>query len=482
MNPQVENAGEEMREGEEAPPRGTLVMAALRWLIILALGGAATYTVGRVYDLWGSVVAKKALYRCPMHVAVVSDRPGACNICGMDLQPIEGAAQSTKAFVCPWHPDYGGDAAGECEVCGEALVRNPHRIPGLAPVSIDSTRSQQIGVRTASVRRKRIGARVELAGVIALDERSLTRVQTRFAGFLESVAVTETGATVRKGQPLASLFSNDIYLAQAELLHAMSALQSASSNEMKEVHRSIVQAARKRLSLLGVPEADIAALEKSRKAERLVVVRAPVSGTVLYRGAIAGGFVQPGTELFTLANFSRVWFIADVPESEAPRVSRGRRAAIRFAAYPTRVFSAQVAFVLPIADPAARTIKVRFELANPKGLLRPGMFGRASFETKSPEVLVAPSEAIIDTGELRYAFVALPNGRFEPRRVVTGAADGVYVHVRSGLEEGDRVVTSAAFLIDSESRLRAAAASMAPARDGGRADAPARGAAHGGRP
>ena len=178
-------------------------------------------------------------------------------------------------------------------------------------------------------------------------------------GWLETVAVTETGVQVRKGQPLATLFSNDVYLAQTEFVHALRSVESAPSKEMAEVHRSLADAARKRLAVLGVPAIDIEAVAKTRKAERLVVVRAPVSGRVLARNAFPSAFVQPGTELFTLADLSRVWFVADVPESEAVQVRRGQHAEIRFPAYPTRVFSARATFVYPLADSSARKLAVR---------------------------------------------------------------------------------------------------------------------------
>ena len=470
-----------LHEGEEAPPPGVRSMALIRWALILGLLGAAVYTAGRYYQWWGAAIAKEALYRCPMHPAVVSDKPGTCPICGMDLVAVdradaaakgEGAAAATDdartpAWACPLHPDYGGDGPGECPVCGEPLVRSRRRAPtGLLPVTIDSTRAQMIGVRTVRVRRKSLVQHTGFAGVLTLDERGLARVQTRYAGWLESVAVTETGAMVRKGQILATLFSNDIYLAQTELVHALHAVETSPSKEMAEIQQSLVQAARKRLALLGLPKEELVQLEKTRKAERLVRVYAPRSGRVLVRGAIVGGFVQPGSELFTLGDLSRVWFLADVPEAQAVSIRRGQHAELRFTAYPTRLFSARATFIYPMADAAARTIKVRFELKNPKGLLRPGMFGRVDVASAPGDALVAPSEAVVDTGEQQYTFVAGKGGRFAPRLVKTGAVHGDDVEILEGLADGEEVVTSAGFLIDSESRLRAAAEGMGTAPAG----------------
>ena len=346
---------EAFREGEEAPPPGVRTMAVVRWLLILGLLGAAVYSGGRYFHWWDASVAASARYRCPMHPAVVADRPGTCPICGMDLVLIaetenavaaSAAAEKALAWACPIHPDYGGDTPGACPVCGEALVKNPRTVPpGLTEVTLDSVRTQQIGVRTTRVRKKSLVHHAGFAGVITIDERGLARVQTRYSGWLETVAVTETGVQVRKGQPLATLFSNDVYLAQTEFVHALRSVESAPSKEMAEVHRSLADAARKRLAVLGVPAIDIEAVAKTRKAERRVVVRAPVSGRVLARNAFPSAFVQPGTELFTLADLSRVWFVADVPESEAVQVRRGQHAEIRFPAYPTRVFSARATFV-----------------------------------------------------------------------------------------------------------------------------------------
>jgi Cu(I)/Ag(I) efflux system membrane fusion protein len=219
--------------------------------------------------------------------------------------------------------------------------------------------------------------------------------------------------------------------------------------------------ARARLALLGVADEDIDEIERTGAPLRELRLRAPVAGHVLAKGAVQGAYVTPGTPLFTIADLSRVWALVDVSERDAGRVQVGQDATVTLVAYPREPVSGKITFLYPTIDPATRTLRVRIELDNPDLRLRPGMVGTvdlaaaaAAADAGAPAVVI-PAEALADTGEAQYVFLARDGGRFEPRRVTAGARAGDDVQILSGLAEGDVVVTTAAFLIDSESRLRA---------------------------
>jgi RND family efflux transporter MFP subunit len=462
---------EGMPEGEEAPPPGVKVMAVVRWILILGLAAAAVFTVGDHYQLWGTPAKMEARYQCPMHPSVISDRPGECPICGMSLVPIEEVQKARRpagaafAFECPLHPDFGSDRVGQCPVCGETLVPGRREKPPkeLTPILLSPERIQKIGVRTAPVRRKELKHQVKTVGYVTVDESRLARVQTRFAGWIEKLFVNQTGVFVRKGQALAAIYSNELYLAQVEYLHALQAVERAPSPEMREIQQSLASAARKRLVLLGISEDDIASLEKTRRAVRALVLRSPVSGHVLQKTALLGIFLQPGTELFNLADLSRVWVLADIYERDLPHVRLGQNATVKLTAYPGRSFRGRVRLIYPSVVDQTRTLKVRVELSNPRLALRPGMYAHVELGEVRRGALVAPSEAVVDTGEHAHAFVAHSDGTFEPRKVQVGLRVGDDVEVLGGLREGERVVASANFLIDSESRIRAAIEAMTTA-------------------
>ena len=263
-----------------------------------------------------------------------------------------------------------------------------------------------------------------------------------------------TGQVVRKGEPLLTLYSPELYQTELEYLIELNA--QSSHGGAGPYGGNVVSAARQRMNLFGVPEEEIARLEREQRASTSLTLRAPVTGTVLERNVIEGQSVGIDTPLLTLADLSRVWVVADLYEMDYGRVRVGDRAEFRLEAFPDRHFDGRVDFIYPTVSSDTRTLKIRFSLANPGGVLRPGMYGRAAVRAGSRPVLAVPTEAVVNAGEYSYAFLARAGGRFEPRRVTTGRGDGEWVPVLRGLAEGDTIVASASFLIDSESRLRSA--------------------------
>jgi membrane fusion protein, copper/silver efflux system len=254
--------------------------------------------------------------------------------------------------------------------------------------------------------------------------------------------------------------------AQQELLTALGWTSSPAGGSALPHHREtaplegLVADARRRLELLGISAQEIDAIAKGRKVQRAIAIRSPVEGHVITKNAVQGMTVSPGMPLFEVVNLSTVWVVADVYESDLKRVRVGQSARFEASALPGEVFSGKVKFVYPTMDTASRTLRVRLEFRNRPGdaglKLRPGMYGTVLLDLPATTGLIVPAEAVVDTGDLQYVFIAKEGGRFEPRRVKVGARLGEQMEIAQGVSEGEMVVTTANFLIDSESRLRAA--------------------------
>lgn len=540
----------DMPEGEEHAPRGVTAMAIVRWLLVLAMAIAAAASIGSFYGLHlGKTEASQAVvYYCPMHPSVTSDHPGECPICGMDLvlrdtgaspagapsgpalpakKPHDGHRhEPTDPYVSPMHPEETSlEPNGRCPICGMKMVPRAEvpeaveiarravaakaagsgaaaplepTVPGLGPVDLSFERVQLMGVKTATVQKRRLGGELRTVGWVVAPEEGLSKVTARFAGWIEALAVSQTGQKISRGQLLASAYSPQVVAAERELLTAKglgNALSlgggplAAEAGDAGAPGTSAVapastlfplgslgDEARKRLEILGVPAGEIAAVEKDGKPRHTVGIYAPASGYVVQKSAMIGQYVQPGTELFTVADLSKVWVVADVPEGELPRVKLGDKATFTLPSLEGKSFTGTIGFVYPSVDPTTRTARVRFEFVNPELALKPGMSGSVSLATATTEALLVPAEALVDTGVLQYVFLKKPGqeGQFEPRRVRIGRREDGAVQILEGLADGDVVVTTGNFLLDSESRLRAAI--EAPRAGGGGAAATPSGA------
>jgi Cu(I)/Ag(I) efflux system membrane fusion protein len=423
--------------GHQPPPPGAHFMNILRWvlfagLLALAVASIASYVAWKLPKPAATRSARKVIYQCPMHPSYTSDKPGECPICGMTLEPVVQADAHAAA-------GHAGD------------------VPGLAAVNIPPERVQLIGVRTARVQRRTLGGQLELVGFVAPDETRLKRVQLRVSGWVQELFVNRTGERVAAGQPLLSIYSPELYQSEREFLIELGSRDSTAGMSHEA---GASAAARERLRLLGLPDEEIARLERERTAVTRLTLRSPVSGTVLERGVAEGQFVGADTPLFDLADLTRVWVLADLYEMDVARSHTGDRAAFVADALPNHPYAARVEFVYPTVSNETRTLKLRLSLDNRDGMLRPGMYGRVRVTGEGRPTLAIPAEAVVGTGEHDYVFIARGGGHFEPRIVKKGLQDGDLVQILGGLAEGDTVVTSASFLIDSESRLKAAIAGM----------------------
>ena len=483
---------EPMPEGEEAAPPGVRTMALLRWglvaLMALAAAGAWVYYAGPVHR--GAQVA--TVYQCPMHPSVIQDRPGECPICGMDLVKVEPGAHEPAAqaaapaaaaaakgkYWCPMHPEVtSDDPEARCEKCGgmKLVPRDPAAaaaapapaatlaVPGLVPVDISPERVQLMGMRTAPVTRERLSPKLRTIGFVSANEATLAIITARFTGWVEELKVGQSGQPVQKGQVLVNVYSPELTTAQQVYVNALRWVRDpAGGTAGGAATGNLDQDARKRLELLGMAPQDISDLAKAGRPFTSTPIRTPVSGYVARRGALPGLYFTPGTELFQIADLSSVWVIADIYEYDMSRVKVGQKASLTLGAYPGERFAGRVQFIYPAVNPESRTLQARMEFRNPGLKLRPGMYGDVVIDLDAAHGLVVPTEAIVDTGELQYVFLAKAGGRFEPRRVQLGARTEERTQVLEGLAEGETVVTSANFLVDSESRLRAAVEGFRP--------------------
>lgn len=504
-------------EGEERPPPGTRTASIVRWALVglmaLAAGGAWIYhaTGG------GLGSSAEARYHCPMHPTIVQARKGECPICGMDLVPVTAAppaaaASATPAaaagpqeYACPTHPSLvtadpsqpcpvcgskvvarasaaapGAAAAGEytcpmhpafvtadpkarCPQCGMKLVPRgadaaPEGVPGLAPVELSADRIQLIGMKTAVATRAPLPSSIRTPAFISPTEGGVVSVAARYTGWIESISVDETGRAVEKGDVLATVYSPELTAALQSLTAAAkwSGRAAAGASGPATLQGDAARDARLRVELLGLARQDVDAIAASGEIPQTVPIRSPVRGYVARKSAVRGGYVTPGTELFQIADLSRVWAVADVYESEIGRVKVGQRAVLELPAWPGERFTGRITFVSPALASGSRTLQARIELANPGLKLRPGMYGDVTLDLGTLTAVTVPADALVDTGELQYVFVSRGSGRFEPRRVRAGWHGAGRVALLSGVSEGERVVTTANFLLDSESRLRTA--------------------------
>ena len=437
------NTPEQEPHPTHQPPPGAGLMNTVRWVLfgglsLLAIVSMASFVAWRV-ELGrtagpSAAAARKAgavLYRCPMHPSYTSDKPGECPICGMSLERVDAGAETAAEA-----------AAGD--------------VPGLATVQILSERTQRIGVRLARVEVGSLGEGSSLVGFVAPDETRMKRVQLRVAGWVQDVGINQTGELVKKDQPMLSLYSPELYQSEREYLITMGEGEGTAGHDA-----GAHGAARERLRLLGVPDDEVARLERERTASSRMALRSPVTGTVLERNLVEGQYVEADMPLFTVADLSRVWVLVDLYEMDLGRVKVGDRARFTADGLQGRTFDARIDFIYPTISNETRTLKARLALDNRDGRLRPGMYGRVEVATgRGHAALIVPAEAVVNTGEVSYVFLARGGGRFEPRRVWTGGGDGDRITVLQGLAEGDTVVASASFLIDSESRLKAAIAGL----------------------
>jgi len=423
-------------------------------------------------------------WTCAMHPQYTSDKPGTCPICNMSLvrqvgTGTQGAAASNAGpsavthqrrvlhYRSPMDPRQTSpvpkqDEMGMAYVPVYADEATPSKVSGYTAVDLSPDQRRVIGLRTIRVTRAPLSAQLRTTGRVAVDETRVHLVTARVEGYVERLQADFTGKLVQKGDPLLSIYSPELLATEEEYLLAKRSGATLAEAGLPDMAES----ARARLRLLGVPETEIADLDRRGTARRSLTLKAPVSGHLLLKNVVAGSKVTPDAPLFSIVDLSRVWVLADVYENDLARIKLRQSATVSAPGASGQRLQGRVAFIEPTVDDKTRTLKVRIAIDNPKMALKPDQFVDVSFKTEARVVLLVPDDAILNTGQRHLVFVSIGEGRLQPREIEIGGAGDGKVEVSAGLAEGEEVAAGASFLLDSESRLKAVVSGMT-ATDGG---------------
>lgn len=390
----------------------------------------------------------------------------------------EHGAKEKDIYYCPMHPTYTSDRPGDCPICnmklkkkerGEKIDKAQESLPGSAVVNLSLQRQQMINIKTGKAAMRLMEKEIRTVGRVEYDERKVALVNTKYSGWIEELYADYTGKHVNKGDPLLAIYSPDLVATQEELLTALQGKETAEKGGAGQLAintNRLYESAKQKLLYWDISEEQIAALEKSRTVSKRMTVAAPIGGHVVEKQALAGKFVMAGENLYQIADLSTIWITADIYEYELPYIKEGMEATVELSYLPGESFKGKVAYIYPYLTPSTRTAKVRFELANDGGKLKPGMFANVKMAVDLGKKLSVPESAVIDSGKQQVLFIAKQNGYFEPRAVKLGAKIDDYYEVLDGVYEGEDIVSSGTFLLDSESKLQYALNAMESANEG----------------
>ncbi len=399
--------------------------------LVILLAGVGYLVAIFIREGGPSAAAKAAssptLWTCSMHPQVLRKEPGKCPICGMDLVPVAKRSDETAPSS---------------------------NVPEHATVMIPGELQQRIGVRTGRVEKGPLNMSVEAVGIVRPNQTRIARVSIKTEGWVDKLFVNFVGQAVRKGDPLLSIYSPQFVSTQQELLTALRA-ERDNSRGPTVPGESLAQAARRRLELWDVSAGEIEQLQKSGKVEKDLMLRSPIAGTVLEQNVYEKQYVTPEKELYVIGDLSTVWVQAQVYEYEIPHVELGRPATVTIPSLPDRQFTGKVVFIQPTVEETTRTVQVRIELPNRKGVFKPGMFAQISIAHRMGEGLLVPTSAVLRAGDRDIVYRVEAGDHFVPVAVkISPIQFGDRYQVLRGLKEGEPIVTSANFLIDSESRIQ----------------------------
>jgi Cu(I)/Ag(I) efflux system membrane fusion protein/cobalt-zinc-cadmium efflux system membrane fusion protein len=436
-----------------------------------------------------------------MHPQVVLEEPGNCPICGMelvplktgtmtaatttsalesaegepssmtaDIPPVKDAQENSKKILywrAPMDPTYISDKPGKSPM-GMDLIpvyEGEDDLTGGPTVVIDPVTVQNIGVRTALVEKRDLYRAIRTVGHLDYNEQKLYRVNVKFSGWIEKLYVDKTGQPVRKGQPMLEIYSPELVTTQEEYLLALNNAKKLSQSpytEISEGSRSLLESTRRRLLYWDITDKQIKNLEEKGIISKTMTLFSPVDGIVISKTAEQGMRIMSGMDLFRIADLSTIWVYASIYEYEVPWIKEGQKVEMDLPYIPGEVFIGKVDYIYPYLNQKTRDVKVRLVFPNPGLRLKPEMYANIQINSKlGDEQLAVPDEAVIHSGKRNMVFVAKGAGKFEPREVVLGPeAEGGYYQVVAGLRPGEEVVTSAQFLLDSESRLKEAIQKM----------------------
>lgn len=442
--------------------------------LLIGAGGGYWFAAGPLEQIGETKNAaadnKPLFYRNPMNPAITSPVPTQDEM-GMDYIPVYAEGQEPKERTAlfyrnPMNPTITSPVPAQDEMGMDYIPvyadEETQALPGT--VSIDPVMVQDIGVRTQAVKRGTLSRSIRTSGRVTVDEERLLRLHPKYDGWVEKLFVSNTGDAVRKGDMLLSIYSPQLVTSEEEYLLALDNAEKLKDSPFADVRQgaqSLLASSEQRLRLLDLPEHQIEQLRQARKVFKGVHIHSPMAGIVMNIGAREGQRIMPDTELYAIADLSRVWVMVDLYEDDMPWVREGDEASLQVAGIPGRIFSGKLARIYPYLDMKTRTVKARLEFANRGLALKPDMFAQVEVQAaRKVDALTVPSEAVVRTGTQEQVFVQRAPGRYEPRTVTLGVAANGQTQIVDGVEEGELVVTSAQFLIDSESKLKEATAKM----------------------
>ncbi len=436
-------------------------------LVVLIVAGVMIYP--RVFP---SKPERKILYWTDsMLPGDRSDHPGKSPM-GMERTPVyadEGQQESTQAheeesyYTCPMHPSVRSDRPGACPVCGMALVKKTKAkdidvkdLAALQSVSLSPTQRVMANVSTVKAERRNINRSIDAVGVVSYAEPNYRHISMRFPGRLERLYISYTGQTVRKGDPVADVYSPEAVSAQQEYLLSLDSYEQATKGEQTFASSAeqMLEQSKQKLLQWGFTEKQVTRLRESRKVNYIVTIYSQVSGTVVKKSVDPQHYAATGEDMFDVADLSTVWIYLDMYEKDIRFVKPGQKVEVSVESYPSEKFSGKVVFIDPVVNPETRTIRVRTEFANRQSKLKPNSYVSATIAVPRVSALVVPTSAIIATGKRTLVWVEVKENMYEPRDVKIASADQGFTAILDGLQEGELVVETGGFLLDSESALQ----------------------------
>jgi hypothetical protein len=380
----------------------------------------------------------------------------------------------TEPKIKYWHdpmiPGYRSDKPGKSPMGMEMIPvyeeEEDEERPEKPSMRIPPNMAQNIGLRTEPVREMDLAREIRTIGRLTYDERKLTFIHTKYEGWIEHLYVNFTGQEVQENDLLIDVYSPELVSTQEEMLLALKYHETVKDGPFPEISQgaqNLLDATRRRLELFDVPEHQIEELLRNKKISKTMHIHSPARGVVINRGVTHGMYVKPDMHLYTIADISNIWALADIFEYELPWVKVGQDTEMQLSYFPGKKFRGKITFIDPFLDPKTRTVKVRMEFANPQWKLKPDMY--ANVTLRSPiagKSIAVPEEAVIHAGDKNIAIVQNRDGGFESREVAIGMHSGKHVQILSGLKPGETVVTSANFLFDAESKLSEALKKLQP--------------------
>jgi len=452
----------------------------------ILIGAGATYLlVPKVQKTVGTEQAEeKQLYSCGMHPEVISDKPGNCPICGMKLTPIRDTGQGTaqalteeekkERKILYWRalrdPTEIYDQPGKSKMGMDLIpVYEGEEAGGAGSITIDGAIQQNMNLRTAPVERRNISRVIRAFGRITYAQDREYSINTKISGWIEKLYVNTEGQKVRNGEPLLEIYSPELVSTQEEYLLALENYKKLVESPYENIKKSaerMLNLARSRLEYWDISKSEIEKIEKTGVVRRTIQLKSQINGVVLHKAVVEGDKVGPGMDLFHIADLSKIWVEAAIYESELPLIQLGQKAEMEMDQLRGKIVDGKVDFIYPYLDQKSRANNIRLVFGNPDLVLKPDMFATVRiYVPAASDSLAVPAESVIYSGKRQIVFVTKGNGKFEPREVKTGIeSDDGYVQIVSGIFDGEDVVVSGQFLLDSESRTREAIAKMRAAQ------------------